>query len=122
MVVLFFFLINLFLAALDLRCCSWASSDCGERGPLFVAVCKPLLAVASLVVEHGLSSCGSRAPERRLSSRGTRAQSLRGMWDPPGPGLEPVSPALAGRFPTTEPPGKSRLFFFVCLFLILFFY
>ena len=29
------------------------------------------------------------------------------MWDLPGPGLEPVSPALAGRFSTTAPPGKS---------------
>ena len=29
------------------------------------------------------------------------------MWDLPGPGLEPVSPALAGGFLTTEPPGKS---------------
>ena len=30
-----------------------------------------------------------------------------GMWDLPGPGLEPMSPALAGRFLTTAPPGKS---------------
>ena len=29
------------------------------------------------------------------------------MWDPPGPGIEPVSPALAGGFLTTGPPGKS---------------
>ena len=29
------------------------------------------------------------------------------MWDLPGPGLEPVFPALAGRFLTTSPPGKS---------------
>ena len=29
------------------------------------------------------------------------------MWDLPGPGLEPVSPALAGGFSTTAPPGKS---------------
>ena len=29
------------------------------------------------------------------------------MWDVPGPGLEPVSPALAGGFLTTGPPGKS---------------
>ena len=29
------------------------------------------------------------------------------MWDPPGPGLEPVCPALAGGFLTTAPPGKS---------------
>ena len=28
------------------------------------------------------------------------------MWDLPGPGLEPVSPALASGFPTTVPPGK----------------
>ena len=28
------------------------------------------------------------------------------MWDLPGPGLEPVSPALAGEFLTTVPPGK----------------
>ena len=28
------------------------------------------------------------------------------MWDPPRPGLKPVSPALAGRFSTTVPPGK----------------
>ena len=27
------------------------------------------------------------------------------MWDPPRPGIEPVSPALVGRFATTEPPG-----------------
>ena len=28
------------------------------------------------------------------------------MWDLPGPGIEPVSPALAGGFLTTVPPGK----------------
>ena len=28
------------------------------------------------------------------------------MWDLPRPGLEPVSPTLAGRFSTTAPPGK----------------
>ena len=30
------------------------------------------------------------------------------MWDLPGPGLEPMSPALAGGFLTTEPPGNSQ--------------
>ena len=29
------------------------------------------------------------------------------MWDPSGPGIEPVSPALAGRFLSTVPLGKS---------------
>ncbi|KAJ8796348.1 hypothetical protein J1605_002232 [Eschrichtius robustus] len=72
---------------------------CGKRGPLFIAVRGPLTVVASLVAEHKLQT-------RRLSSCGSRAQLLRGMWDLPRPGLEPVSPALAGRFSTTVPPGK----------------
>ena len=46
--------IYLFLAALGLRCCAWASSSCGERGLLFVAVRGLLIVVASLVAEHGL--------------------------------------------------------------------
>ena len=33
------------------------------------------------------------------------------MWDPPRPGLEPVSPALAGGFSTTAPPGKPETHF-----------
>ena len=43
-----------FLASLGLPCCSRAFSSCGERGLLFVAVRGLLIAVASLVVEHGL--------------------------------------------------------------------
>ena len=34
------------------------------------------------------------------------------MWDLPGPGLKPVSPALAGGFLTTAPPGKPYAVFF----------
>ena len=64
---------------------------------------------ASVVAAHGLSSCGSRALEHRLSSSGARAQLLRGIWYLPGPGLEPVSPALAGGFSTTAPPRKPKL-------------
>ena len=56
------------------------------------------------VVEHRLQT-------RRLSSCGSRAELLRGMWDLPRPGLEPVSPALAGRLSTTAPPGKPINFF-----------
>ena len=48
-------LINLFiLAALGLHCCTWAFSSCGEWGLLFLAVRGLLIAVTSLVVEHGL--------------------------------------------------------------------
>ena len=34
------------------------------------------------------------------------------MWDLPRLGLEPVSPALAGGFLATLPPGKALVFFF----------
>ena len=40
-----------------------------------------------------------------------------GMWDLPGPGTEPVSPALAGRFLTTGPPGKSSVFFSIFIYM-----
>ena len=101
---IFFKFIYLFLAVLGLRFCATASSSCGEQGPLFIAVRGPLTVVASIVAEHRLQT-------RRLSSCGSRAPLLRGMWDPPRPGLEPVSPALAGRLSTTVPPGKPGFIF-----------
>ena len=39
------------MPALGLRCCARAFSGCGERGLLFVAVRRLLIAVASLVAE-----------------------------------------------------------------------
>ena len=83
--------------------CSVQASHCGG-----FSCCRAQAVVvwASIVVARGLSNCGSQALERRLSSCGTRAQLLHSMWDLPGPGLEPVSPALAGRFLTTVPPEK----------------
>ena len=86
---------------LGLHFCARAFSSCGKRGPLFIAVRGPLTIAASPVAEHKLQT-------RRLSSCGSRAQPLRGMWDPPRPGLEPVSPALAGRLSTAAPPGKPQ--------------
>ena len=53
-----------------------------------------LLAVASLNVAHGLS----------LSP---------GMRDLPRPGTEPVTPAVAGGFLTTGPPGKPQVLGFI---------
>ena len=92
-------------AGATLRCGVWAShcggfSCCGARA---------LGIWASIVVAHRLSSCGSRALEHRLSSWGAWALLLCCMWGLPGPGLKPVSPALAGRFLTTVPPGKPRV-------------
>ena len=98
----FYFFLYLFLAVLGLRFCVRAFSSCGKRGPLFIPVRGPLTVAASLVAEHRLQM-------RRLSSCGSWAQLLCGMWDLPRPGLEPVSPALAGRFSTTAPPGKPLM-------------
>ena len=92
-IYLFILKINLFLAALGLRCCAQAFSSCGEQGYSFLWCVGFSLrwllllrstgsrrvgfsscgAWASLVLAHGLSSCGSRALERRLSSCGARA-------------------------------------------------
>ena len=71
----------------------------------------PLTIMASLVVEHRLQTL-------RLSNRGSRGQLLCGTWDLPSPGLEPVSPALAGRFSTTVPPGKPH----TVLIIVTFYY
>ena len=75
------------MAVLGLRFCARAFSSCGKRGLLFIAVRGPLTIVASLVAEHRLQT-------RRLSNCGSRAQLLRGIWDLPRPGLEPVSPCI----------------------------
>ncbi|KAM9103852.1 little elongation complex subunit 1 isoform 2-T2 [Megaptera novaeangliae] len=91
------------MAVLGLRFCARAFSSCDKRGPAFIAVRGPLIIVASLVAEHRLQT-------RRLSNCGSRAQLLCGMWDLPRPRLEPVSPALAGRFSTTAPPRKPSFF------------
>ena len=48
---------------------------------------------APLLMAGGLGSCGARAYLLRIQ-------------DLPRPGIEPVSPALAGRFSTSDPPGK----------------
>ena len=89
------------LVAASGGCCSLrrvgATLHCGARAShcsgFSCCRARALGARASVVAVRGLSSCGSRALERRLSSCGAQ--------------IEPVSPALAGRFSTTVPPGKS---------------
>ena len=88
-------------AGATLRCSAWAShcggfSCCGARAlgmraSVVVARGRPQLWLA------GIRSCGSRALERRLSSCGARASLLRDIWELPGPGLEPLSPAIGRR-------------------------
>ena len=105
-------------AALGLHCCVRAFSSCCERGLLFVVVHGLLIAVPSLVVEHralgarasvvvahGLSSCGARALERRLSSCGA-LRHVGSSWTRDWTG------GSAGGFLTTAPPVKSHLLCF----------
>ena len=96
------FILFLFFGCVGSSVRARAFSSCGKRGPLFIAVRGPFTIAAPPVAGHRLQT-------RRLSIYGSRAQLLHGMWDLPRPGLEPVSPALAGRFSTTAPPGKPWL-------------
>ena len=98
----FYLFIYLFMVVFSLWFCARALSSCGKWGPSFIAVRGHLTIAASLASEHRLQT-------RRLSNCGSRAQLLRGMWDPPRTGLEPTSPALAGRLSTAAPPGKPHI-------------
>ena len=77
-------------------CCSVQASHCGGS-----SCCG-----AQALGRVGFSSCGSRPLEHRLSSCGAQAWLLCDLSDRPRPGIKRVSPALAGAFFTSEPPGK----------------
>ena len=120
----FFNLINLLLAVLPLRCClHWAFSSCGKWGLFSSCGVQAshwwlllLQSTASRVCGfQQLQHTGSAVAALKLqsSSCGILAYLPLGMWDLPGPGIKPTSPALAGRFFTTEPPGKPFLLFFL---------
>ena len=91
-----------------------ASSSCGKWGLVFLTVpglsgfscCRAQApgTQASVVVAHSLRSCGPWA------------QLLFGMWDLPGPGMEPVSPALAGRVPSLCHQGNPERWCLTSLF------
>ena len=65
---------------------------------------------------YGFSHCRAQAvsvgtsvvTECGLSSYDEWDLLLQGMWDLPGSGIEPVSSALAGKFLSIAPPGKSQ--------------
>ena len=79
----FFLFLILFLAVLGLHCCAGFSLVVRSEGYSLVVVSRFLIVGASLV--------GHR---------------LEGVSALPRSDTEPTSPALAGRFFTTEPPGK----------------
>ena len=115
------------LAALGLLCCAGFSLAEVSRGLLLAAVRELLLCSLLLLRSTGsrrsvlavwaLSTCGVRtqylrcahsvalvAPKLQSAGPAIVARSLFpcSMWDLPGPEIKPVSPASAGRFPTTR--------------------
>ena len=90
---------------LGLCCCAWAFSSCGEREQGLLSNCSTWASHCS-----GFSCCRAQALDAQvlLWCIGLVAH---GMWNLPGPGVKPVSHALAGRFLSTVPPGKSLLEF-----------
>ena len=92
---LFSFLLSwVFIASL------WAFSSRDKRG---------LLSRCGAWASHcsDVSCCRARAVERGVSSVSTWAQLPHSMWNCPGPGTRPMSPAVASRFSTSGPLGKS---------------
>ena len=74
--------------------------SCREPG------CSLVVGTAPRVQATGFRSCGSQALEHRLSSCAHRLSCPKACGIFPDQGSNPVSPALAGRFFTAEPPGK----------------
>ena len=114
-----FIFIYLFMAVLGLRCWMGYSLVALWSGGYSLDHCAMIslqwfLSLWSTGLRHAsfsscstkLRSCGSRAPEHRFSNCGTPTYLLHGIWDLSGQGIKPVSPALAGRFFTSESPGK----------------
>ena len=71
-------------------------SVCWRRSPPF-SRCR-----AQALKRSGFRSCSTQ-----LGSCDTWAYLLCSMWNLPGSGIEPMSPALVGGFLSTVPPGKS---------------
>ena len=89
------------MAVLGLRFCARAFSSCGEQGPLFIAVRRPLTIVASLLRSTGSRHAGSVAvahgpshsvacgifPDRGMNPRALHwqadSQPLRHQGSPP---------------------------------------
>ena len=81
------------------------SSSCSKRGCSLVVVHGLLTAVDSLL-EHGLQAQGLQQLQSIGSIVVETAQMLRDMWDLPGSGIEPTSPALAGGLFTMSHQGS----------------
>ena len=103
----------------------WGGMDVRERGHMCVHTanpccctagtqhCKATLCAQSLSCVPLFSTTWTVARQAPLSMGSPRQEYWSGLpfpspGDLPNPGIEPVSPALAGGFFTTEPPGKPQ--------------
>ena len=78
-----------------------------EQGHSLAAACGLLTAAPLPVTEHRLCLPGLQWLQRANSV--VVAHGLFSCtWSLPGPAIEPMSPALTGRFLPTVPPGRSR--------------
>ena len=81
-----------------------ALSHCGEQGSLFSRGVRASHCRAPALGCVGFSACSTQA---QWSWRLGLVAS--GMWNFPRTGIQPMSPALAGRFLSTGSPGTSLL-------------
>ena len=102
----------------------WGPLCCGvQASPCSSLSCggQALGAWPSVAAARGLSSWGSWALECGVSNVAHGLSCSEALWhaprDLPGPGIEPVSPVVAGGFPSTVPPGKSSLIFLMLAIL-----
>ena len=101
----------LFLAVLGLHCCAGLSSSCSDQGPLSSCSDGLLVAVTSLAQSMGSRVRGLPQLRPPGSSAQVKESWLMGLVALRHVGsswirTESMSPALSGRFFTTEPPGK----------------
>ena len=99
---------------MSLRFRARAFSSCDERGSLFITVHGPLTVAASPVVEHRLQM-------HRLSSCGSRAQPLRGMWVFPDQGSNPCPLHWQADSQPLRHQGSPIVFLFFHNFLLCYF-
>ena len=110
---LFFFLKECIFAVLSLHCCTGFSLVV-SGGYALVAVCGGFSCCRRWALRHAQAQqlwlLDPRAQAQQQWHVGLARAWLRSMRDRPETEVEPVSPALAGRFFTTEPPGKPGLY------------
>ena len=83
--------------------------DCGSEESRGLCVCVSCSVVSDSLRPHGLVAC-----QASLSVGFSRQEYWSGLFflspgDLPNPGIKPMSPASAGGFFTTQPPGRPIL-------------